>query len=77
MNIIVFYICYILIFVFLTRWIFRINHIIQRLEQLIFHCQESVRQSKDMRKQNQILIQQQEEIIELIDTEISSDISDE
>jgi hypothetical protein len=30
-----------------------------------------------MRKQNQILIQQQEEIIELIDTEISSDISDE
>ncbi len=74
---IVLHICYFLISVFFIRWIFRINHIIQRLEELIFHCQEIVRQSKDMRKQNQILIQQQEEIIELIDREISSDVSDE
>ncbi len=77
MDIIIFHIFYFLIFVFLARWIFRINHIIQRLEELIFHCQEIVSQSKDMRKQNQILIQQQEEIIELIDTDISSEVSDE
>lgn len=52
------------IFIGLLRWIFRLDHIVKVLKQTADHL-------KDIKQQNKVLIKQQEEIIGLLEDEIS------
>ncbi|YAF97715.1 MAG: hypothetical protein AB3A66_08700 [Nodularia sp. CChRGM 3473] len=44
----------------LVRWVLRVNHIVMILEQAVTHLEE-------MKKQNNVLIKQQDEIMELLE----------
>lgn len=63
----------ILIFIFLVfiiqvallRWIFRVDHILMRLEQAVTHLE-------DIKKQNNVSIKQKDEIIGLLEANIES-----
>lgn len=46
----------------IVRWIFRVDHIVMILEKTETHLE-------DIKKQNNILIQQQDEMFELLDTD--------
>lgn len=48
--------------VLITRWVFRIDYVIKILEKTANNIEE-------MKKQNIVLIKQQDEIIELLDTD--------
>lgn len=49
----------------IVRWVFRINHIVMILERTVAHLE-------DIKKQNNILIRQQDEMLELLDTDAES-----
>ena len=49
----------------IVRWVFRINHIVMILERIVAHLE-------DIKKQNNILIRHQNEMLELLDTDAES-----
>jgi len=49
----------------IVRWVFRIDHIVMILEKTVAHLE-------DIKKQNNVLIKQQDEMLELIDTDAES-----
>jgi len=66
----IFYIFFIAIVILIiqvaiVRWVFRINHIVMILERTVAHLE-------DIKKQNNILIRQQDEMLELLDTDAES-----
>ena len=52
------------VFIGLLRWIFRLDYIVKVLEQTAAHLE-------DIKQQNNVLIKQQDEIIGLLEDEIS------
>jgi len=51
--------------VILVRWIFRVDDIVMRLQQAVTHLE-------DIKKQNNVLIKQKDEIIGLLERNIES-----
>ena len=49
----------------IVRWVFRIDHIVMILEKTVAHLE-------DIKKQNNVLIRQQDEMLELLDTDAES-----
>jgi hypothetical protein len=49
----------------IVRWVFRIDHIVMILEKTVAHLE-------DIKKQNNVRIKQQDEMLELLDTDIES-----
>jgi hypothetical protein len=49
----------------LVRWVFRIDRIVMILEKTVAHLE-------DIKKQNNVLIKQQDEMLDLLDTDTES-----
>jgi hypothetical protein len=51
--------------VIIVRWVFRIDRIVMILEKTVAHLE-------DIKKQNNVLIKQQDEMLDLLDTDAES-----